>query len=192
MAKTAQAAEDGAQAATAESLGWQLRAALPPMRLHSVSICDAAAEVRWLSEGALGPDEHTLVVEALSTLTSKVQLNHSEQDLQDGRAAMFLAIRAPHGELLGVAMVLVDTKALPGLAARILASPVRGILQRIAILLRPAEAVASAPVAAAPVPTPPDATAPPAPAVPSASSAPSAPSTVPPPRSSAPRALHER
>ena len=41
--------------ATAESLGWQLRAALPPVRLHSVSLWDEQANTLWLSEGALGP-----------------------------------------------------------------------------------------------------------------------------------------
>src|SRR6185312_5589341 len=45
----AAAAEPG----TAEALGWQLRAALPPMRLHSVSIYDSQGNVLWLSEGAL-------------------------------------------------------------------------------------------------------------------------------------------
>ena len=51
--------------ATVESLGQQLREVLPARRLHSVSLCDHEANVLWLSEGALGPDEHTLVVEAL-------------------------------------------------------------------------------------------------------------------------------
>src|ERR1700737_3903665 len=53
---------------TAESLGWQLRAALPPLRLHSVSLYDEQANVLWLSEGALGPAAHHLVVEAIDAL----------------------------------------------------------------------------------------------------------------------------
>ena len=55
---------------TAESLGWQLRAALPPLRLHSVSLYDEQANVLWLSEGALGPDEHNLVLEAMEKLAN--------------------------------------------------------------------------------------------------------------------------
>ena len=62
---TPAAAPAAAEPITAESLGWQLRAALPPLRLHSVSLYDEQANVLWLSEGALGPDEHSLVVEAL-------------------------------------------------------------------------------------------------------------------------------
>ncbi len=56
---------DAGEPATAESLGWQLRAALPPMRLHSVSLYNVDADVLFLSEGALGPDEHNVVVEAI-------------------------------------------------------------------------------------------------------------------------------
>src|SRR6516164_9333525 len=44
--------------ATIESLGQQLRQVLPTRRLHSVSLIDHEANVLWLSEGALGPDEH--------------------------------------------------------------------------------------------------------------------------------------
>ena len=56
---------ESAEPVTAESLGWQLRSALPPMRLHSVSLCNTDADILWLSEGALGPDEHNVVVEAI-------------------------------------------------------------------------------------------------------------------------------
>ena len=56
--------------ATLSSLGQQLREVLPPRRLHSVSLCDREANVLWLSEGALGPDEHSVVVEALEFLAA--------------------------------------------------------------------------------------------------------------------------
>ena len=39
----------GSEAVTAESLGWQLRSALPPMRLHSVSLYNNEAR-RALAE----------------------------------------------------------------------------------------------------------------------------------------------
>ena len=60
--------------ATVESLGRQLRDVLPTRRLHSVSLCDHEANVLWLSEGALGPDEHSLVVEALELLSADTSL----------------------------------------------------------------------------------------------------------------------
>jgi EAL domain-containing protein (putative c-di-GMP-specific phosphodiesterase class I) len=138
--KHAPTAESAPQQPTAESLGWQLRAALPPLRLYSVSLYDQAGEVLWLSEGALGPDEHGFVVEALSALTDDSSSSQRERDFNDGRGAVFLAVRSPQAELVGLVMILVDAKALStgGLAARILLPPVRAILQRLAILLRPA------------------------------------------------------
>src|SRR5215469_11294310 len=53
---------------TVEALGQQLREVLPTRRLHSLSLCDHEANVVWLSEGVLGPDEHSLVVEAIEAL----------------------------------------------------------------------------------------------------------------------------
>jgi EAL domain-containing protein (putative c-di-GMP-specific phosphodiesterase class I) len=121
---------------TAESLGWQLRSALPPMRLNSVSICDAEADVLWLSEGALGPDEHSVVVEAIGALQADTTLPYFEFGMEDGRLAVFLAVRAPKGDLVGVAMVLAEMKAMPdGVVERIVTPQVRGILQRIAVFL---------------------------------------------------------
>src|SRR6202011_6334146 len=75
---------------TAESLGWQLRAALPPLRLHSVSLYDEQANVLWLSEGALGPDEPNVIVEAIDALGNDTTLNCYETGLEDGRVAVFL------------------------------------------------------------------------------------------------------
>jgi len=129
----------GAEPATAEALGWQLRAALPPMRLHSVSIYDSQGNVLWLSEGALGPDEHALVLEALETLTADSGKSCCENGLEDGRIAAFLAVRAPQGHLVGLAMILADFKTGgEGLTERILSAPTRTIMQKLAVLLRPA------------------------------------------------------
>ena len=132
-------AAQAAEPPTAESLGWQLRAALPPLKLHSISLFDPAGEVLWLSEGALGPDEQAVVLEALQLLSVGQSTGHCERDLGDGRGAVFLAVRAPQAELLGLVMILVDIKALAsgGLAARVLSAPVRALLQKLAIFLRP-------------------------------------------------------
>jgi EAL domain-containing protein (putative c-di-GMP-specific phosphodiesterase class I) len=135
--KAAQSADAGAQATSAESLGWQLRAALPPLRLQSVSIYNLEGDVLWLSEGALGPDEHAFVVEAIEALREPSAPPHRECDLQDNGGAVFLAVRSPRGDLVGLVMILVDAKALQGLGARIVTPQVRTILQSMAILLRP-------------------------------------------------------
>jgi EAL domain-containing protein (putative c-di-GMP-specific phosphodiesterase class I) len=125
---------------TVESLGWQLRAALPPLRLHSVSICDEQANVLWLSEGALGPDEHNVVVEAVDALGSDTSLNCYETGLEDGRVALFLPVRSPQGGLVGLAMILADIKSVgDGVVERMITPQVRTIMQKVAVLLRPAQ-----------------------------------------------------
>ncbi|MDB6091481.1 MAG: hypothetical protein JWN85_4265 [Gammaproteobacteria bacterium] len=123
---------------TAESLGWQLRAALPPLRLHSVSLYDDQANVLWLSEGALGPDEHNVVLDALETLARDTSLPSYENGLEDGRVAIFLPVRAPQGDLVGIAMILADLKSVSdGVLERMVGPQVRTIMQKIAVLLRP-------------------------------------------------------
>ncbi|HEX5459565.1 MAG TPA: EAL domain-containing protein [Steroidobacteraceae bacterium] len=130
-----------AEPATAEALGWQLRSALPPIRLHSVSIYDSQGNVLWLSEGALGPDEHSLVLDALETLTAQTATSCCENRLEDGRVAAFLAVRAPQGHLVGLAMILADLKSGgEGLMDRIMSAPTRTVMQKLAVLLRPAGA----------------------------------------------------
>jgi len=122
---------------TAESLGWQLRAALPPLRLHSVSLYDDEANILWLSEGALGPDEHSLVLEAIETLGTNSSLSVHENGLEDGRIAIFLPVRAPQGDLVGVAMVLADVKSVTdGVVERMVTPQVRTVMQKVAVLVR--------------------------------------------------------
>lgn len=125
--------------ATAEALGWQLRAALPPLRLHSVSIYDSQGNVLWLSEGALGPDEHSLVLDALDALTADSSKTYCDNRLEDGRIAAFLAVRAPQGHLVGLVMILADLKSGgEGLLDRIMSASTRTVMQKLAVLLRPA------------------------------------------------------
>jgi EAL domain-containing protein (putative c-di-GMP-specific phosphodiesterase class I) len=132
--------------ATVESLGQQLREVLPARRLHSVSLCDHEANVLWLSEGALGPDEHLLVVEALEVLGGDAALPCHEIGLEDGRLAVFLPVRAPMGSLVGVAMILADSKSVgDDTLERMTAAPVRTIMQRLAVLLKPSGAVENPP-----------------------------------------------
>jgi EAL domain-containing protein (putative c-di-GMP-specific phosphodiesterase class I) len=124
--------------ATVESLGRQLRDVLPTRRLHSLSLCDHEANVLWLSEGALGPDEHSLVVEALELLSADTSLPCHEMGLEDGRLALFLPVRAPTGALVGIAMILADGKAVgEDTLERMAAGPVRAVLLRLAVLLKP-------------------------------------------------------
>ena len=125
--------------ATVESLGRQLKEALALRRLQSLSIWDADANVQWLNEGALGPDEHTLVLEAFDELKSDRSLTYHETALEDCRYALFLPVRSPSGQAVGVVMVLADAKAMSeGAQERIATPAVRAIMQRLAVLMKPA------------------------------------------------------
>ena len=140
--------------ATVESLGQQLRQVLPTRRLHSVSLCDHEANVLWLSEGALGPDEHSLVVEALEVLATDTSVNIHEMGTEDGRLALFLPVRTPTADLVGIAMILGDAKSLgDDTLERMSAAPVRSIMLRLAVLLKPT----SSPAVSVDAPTPPGA-----------------------------------
>jgi EAL domain-containing protein (putative c-di-GMP-specific phosphodiesterase class I) len=122
---------------TAESLGWQLRSALPPMRLHSISIYNNEADVLWLSEGALGPDEHNVVIEAIEHLQNEKGTLYHELGMEDGRIAIFLGLRGPRMELVGTVMILADMKSLSeGTMERILTVPVKTLMQKMAVFLR--------------------------------------------------------
>jgi EAL domain-containing protein (putative c-di-GMP-specific phosphodiesterase class I) len=127
--------------ATVPSLGQQLREVLPPRRLHSISLCDHDANVLWLSEGALGPDEHAVIVEALEVLAADTSMPCHETGLEDGRHALFLPVRAPSGNLVGIAMILADSKSVgDDTIERVTAVPVRTIMQRLAVLMKPGAA----------------------------------------------------
>jgi EAL domain-containing protein (putative c-di-GMP-specific phosphodiesterase class I) len=123
---------------TVESLGEQLRQLLP-RRLHSLSLCDHEANVRWLSEGALGPDEHGLVVDALEVLSTDTSLPCHEIGLEDARLAFFLPVRSPTADLVGIVMIIADSKSLgDDTLERLTAAPMRAIMLRLAVLLKPA------------------------------------------------------
>ena len=129
---------------TVESLGQQLRETLPTRRLQSISLCDHEANVLWLSEGALGPDEHSMVTEALARLSADTSLPCHEMGLEDGRLALFLPVRAPNGSPVGIAMILADRKSVSDdTLERMMAAPVRAIMQRLAVLLKPSESRAT-------------------------------------------------
>ena len=60
--------------------------------------------------------------------------------LEDGRLALCLPVRSPNGNVVGVAMILADRKSVgDDTLERMTAAPVRTIMQRLAVLLRPGD-----------------------------------------------------
>jgi len=74
--------------ATLPSLGQQLRECCRRGACTRSPCADHEANVLWLSEGALGPDEHGVVVEALEVLAADTSSPCHEKSLEDGRHAL--------------------------------------------------------------------------------------------------------
>jgi EAL domain-containing protein (putative c-di-GMP-specific phosphodiesterase class I) len=138
------------QADSPEAIGNELRAALPDIRMHSLSLHDAQGDVLWLSEGVLGPDEHGVVLEAMGERSLDPGAAVIDRPLGDGRNALVLSARNPAGDVVGAAMVVVDAKQISGgLLAKLARSSVGDALARLAA--RQCPAVASIPAAPVPV-----------------------------------------
>ena len=91
-----------------EELGKQFLRALDPMRVHGLAMIDGAADVLWLSAGAMGPDEHSLVAKSLDAFTVERDCPVIERRLDDHRRAIFFPARDPFGTCCGVVLALVD------------------------------------------------------------------------------------
>jgi EAL domain-containing protein (putative c-di-GMP-specific phosphodiesterase class I) len=89
-----------------------VRAAVEPARAHAVSLHDEQGDVLWLSESSMGPDEHNAVREAVEAFSSTGSPPALVYDLGDSRSAVLL--RAVNGQraMVGVIMLVVDTRVV--------------------------------------------------------------------------------
>jgi EAL domain-containing protein (putative c-di-GMP-specific phosphodiesterase class I) len=131
------------------AIGEALKQALSGNRLQSISLHDERGDVLWLDEGALGPDEHNLVIDAVTALNEAPDRTFHFHNIGDGRSAAFLPARSPLNDLLGIAMIIADSKFLDNKgAARFVTPTTTNLMRRLAFLRRP-------PAPAAPVTPPP-------------------------------------
>src|SRR6188768_2953724 len=146
------------------AIGEALKQALSGSRLQSISIHDERGDVLWLDEGALGPDEHNLVLEAAAELTASPDKTYVFQVIGDGRSAAFLPARSPLNDLLGLAMIIADAKFLDSKAAAKFVTPTTtNLMRRLSFLRKPTSPAAPVtPPPAARVASPPAAPARPA------------------------------
>jgi EAL domain-containing protein (putative c-di-GMP-specific phosphodiesterase class I) len=175
------------------AIGEALKQALSGNRLQSISLHDERGDVLWLDEGALGPDEHNLVLEAVSALNAAPDKTYVFQNIGDGRSAAFLPARSPLNDLLGLAMIIADAKFLDNKgAAKFVTPTTTNLMRRLAFLRKPSPPAvpgAAPPAPASKVVSPPGAAQarPPAPAGAKPPVPPAArPGATPPARPSAP------
>ena len=133
------------------AIGEALKQAIVGSRLQSISLHDERGDVLWLDEGALGPDEHNLVVEAAAALQAGPDKTYVFQLIGDGRAAAFLPARSPLNDLLGLAMIIADAKFLDSKGAEKFVTPTTtNLMRRLAFLRKPTAPPAPPPPAAPP------------------------------------------
>jgi EAL domain-containing protein (putative c-di-GMP-specific phosphodiesterase class I) len=99
------------RSAELESIARQMLATVTTARVWSLSLHDEHADVLWLNESVLGPDEHDAVRASLEVFAGEGAPERYEHDLGDGRVAVtYRAARG--GSVLGVLMIIVDRKAV--------------------------------------------------------------------------------
>jgi EAL domain-containing protein (putative c-di-GMP-specific phosphodiesterase class I) len=90
----------------------KLRAALEPARAHAVSLHDETGDVLWLSEGSMGPDEHNAVREAAEAFADANAAPVLSFDLGDMRAAVMVRAINSRRVMVGMVMLVMDTRNL--------------------------------------------------------------------------------
>ncbi len=93
-----------------EAIGLELREALHTVRIQSLSLHDTEGDVLWLSEGVLGPDEHGVVLEAMASHSLVPSQRVIERSLDETRNALLLPARTSAGDVVGLAMLILDAK----------------------------------------------------------------------------------
>ena len=132
------------------ALGSTLKDSLQVPRLVSLSIHDCDAELLWLSENLLGPDEHSVILEAIDELRAASKLPHVQRDMGDGRQATLLAARTADGRLGALVMAMSMALWKPARGTRgLIGTDASESLQRVAELALMSKPQATAPAPAA-------------------------------------------
>jgi EAL domain-containing protein (putative c-di-GMP-specific phosphodiesterase class I) len=135
-----EAASESASAGPVELLGARLRRSFPLLRVHLCSLHDGHGDVLWLSEGCLGPDEHSAILHAYECFGRPGTPQIVVVDLGEGRCAAVLAAQAATSVFAGAAMLIVDARSVRGddEFALFRGPLVVDLLQEFAILVAPA------------------------------------------------------
>ncbi|MBS0387124.1 MAG: EAL domain-containing protein [Proteobacteria bacterium] len=111
MTTVTTAAAPDPRSAELDDIARQMLGSVTNARVWSLSLHDEHADVLWLNESVLGPDEHEAVRASLEVFAGEGAPQRHEHDLGDGRVAVtFRAARG--GSVLGVLMIIVDRKAV--------------------------------------------------------------------------------
>jgi EAL domain-containing protein (putative c-di-GMP-specific phosphodiesterase class I) len=127
-----------------DELGTQLRDLFPDLRLHCLSLHDSSGDPVWLNEGALGPDEHGLVMDALDGFELETTRRCYERPLGNGHTALLFALRDASGHRCGVVLLISDSRTVDGRGdAKALDPAVQLLLEQISRLFAAKTAAAT-------------------------------------------------
>ncbi len=90
----------------------KVRAAIEPARAHAVSLHDEHGDLLWLTESSMGPDEHNAVREAIEAFSNSDAHSLLDYDLGDLRSALLLRVVNARRAMVGVVMLIVDTRVI--------------------------------------------------------------------------------
>jgi len=91
-----------------DDISKQLLRILQPLHVDSLSLHDGAGELQWLNEGAFGPDEHGVVLDALDVFALDPDREDLQLKLDDDRTALCACARSAGGEVLGLGLAIVE------------------------------------------------------------------------------------
>jgi EAL domain-containing protein (putative c-di-GMP-specific phosphodiesterase class I) len=106
----------------------KVRAALEPARSHAVSLHDEHGDVLYLSEGSMGPDEHNAVLEAMETFVDPNSAPIVAFDLGDSRHAVLVRTINARRALVGVVMIVMDSRAVARGATKLMTPKLQRVL----------------------------------------------------------------
>ena len=118
-----------------DELGQGLLQALAAWRPQAVSLHDSTGDALWLSSGSIGPDEHNFVLAALDVFALEPKRECMHRKLEDGRRALFLAVRDPMGACIGAGCAFIERGVIDD--THVVTAPIHALLQRFSTLLAP-------------------------------------------------------
>jgi len=145
--------EDSERRFNTDDVSAQLLRVLQPLHVDSLSLHNPAGELLWLNEGAFGPDEHGVVLDALDVFALDSDREDLQLKLDDDRSALVACARDAAGEVVGIALAIIETPATEETSAKLGAPRLSALMRRLAQLLVPQAPIrASVPVPGAPSP----------------------------------------
>ncbi|MGO9947736.1 MAG: EAL domain-containing protein [Steroidobacteraceae bacterium] len=112
----------------------KVRAAVEPARSHAVSLHDELGDVLWLSESSMGPDEHNAVLQAAETFSDPSAAAALAFDLGDSRSAVLIRAVNTRRAMVGVIMIIMDTRIVAQGATKLLTPKMQRALTQFAAM----------------------------------------------------------